>query len=227
MSRPARSVAVLALAALCGCTGAKTCDAACDGCCDVNAVCQAVSNDRCGRSGSSCIACALGQSCLAGGCTSNGGGGGSGGGSATGGGSGGGSGGGGGSNIDVTCDANPVAETSQTVFTKVGQANCANCHAPPSGQGIAYGDYSTPDKMYSAMVSKASIYKNAADPNLMLVAPNDLANSTAWLKLNCPSGVCFTLHGSSVGAPMPYQTTALSASDAKVFKDWICTGATH
>jgi hypothetical protein len=66
-----------------------------------------------------------------------------------------------------------------------------------------------------------------SNASLKIVAPNDLANSTAWLKVSCPQGStsCTSPHGEPIGASMPYQTMSLGAAARKVLKDWICTGA--
>jgi len=127
--------------------------------------------------------------------------------------------------LDVTCDAMPSAQTAQTVFTSVVQPQCVTCHLP-NGQAFSYGDYSTVDKMYAAMVNHPSIY-NTNDPSLEMVAPNDLAHSTVWLKIACPQQgmACKSPHGDTIGAPMPYESASLTDADLKVVKDWICTGA--
>src|SRR5438034_791575 len=75
------------------------------------------------------------------GCAGGGSGGGTGGADGSGGGSG--SGGGGMFVFDVTCDPMPNAETAQTVFTKVAQANCVTACHTPGGQAATNGDYST------------------------------------------------------------------------------------
>ncbi len=147
-------------------------------------------------------------------------GGGSGGG--TGGGSGGGTGGGSG-DPNFTCDANPNAETAQTVFTKIVQPQCLSCHVA-NQQGYPYGDYTTANVFFTTNVGQASILA----PSLKKVAPNDLASSTLWVKLVCAANTvaCKSPNMTSVGAAMPYQTgMQLSATDLKVVKDWICRGA--
>ncbi len=149
-------------------------------------------------------------------------GGGSGGG--TGGGSGGGAGGGtggGSSDPNFTCDATQNAETSTTVYTKVVQAQCLSCHGTGAPY-VAYGDYSTAAKLYTE-VNKTS----GLAPSMKVVVPNDLANSTMWVKLQCMMGTtsCKAPNGTACGAAMPYQLSSLSATDLKVFKDWICKGA--
>jgi hypothetical protein len=163
---------------------------------------------------------------VASGCSGGGTGGGSGGGSATGGGSAAGGGAGGGFMFDVTCDANPNAETAQTVFTNVVSANCVTACHTPGGQAIAYSDYTTANLFFTDTVGVASIYAGS-NASLKMVAPNDLANSTVWLKVSCPQGStsCKSPHGETIGSSMPYQTVSLSAANQKVIKDWICTGA--
>ncbi|MFT3843342.1 MAG: hypothetical protein QM723_40540 [Myxococcaceae bacterium] len=142
------------------------------------------------------------------------------------GGSGGGGGGGGGTDggLSTTCDSNAASETSTTVYNKI-HAACDSCHSNcPNGAGCFYGDYGDATKMYNAMVNHNSIYGA-----LKMVAPNDLAHSTVYLKVGCtpitnPS--CTAPDGTNIGAAMPQNgPTALTADQVKAVKDWICKGA--
>ncbi len=120
----------------------------------------------------------------------------------------------------VTCDPNPAVVTTATLQTQVFNA-CRTCH----NQNDTYADLSAPEKS-QAMVDKASTFsKGVAGSELKLVKPKDLANSSLWLKLN--GGTSAKLAGPKMemlGGIMP-PTGALSATDLKAVKDWICGGA--
>ena len=120
------------------CSGTPPCSAStCPfGCCDVNGQCQTASAQTCGSSGLACMACGVGQQCVAGTCATTGAGGGSsasGGGTASGGGGGtsltgggtGATGGGGGtSTFDCTEQVAAVQGSGGCVLAIVSPSNC-------------------------------------------------------------------------------------------------------
>lgn len=149
-----------------------------------------------------------------------------------GGGSGGSGGGGGGGGADgglsTTCDANPAAETSTTVYNKI-HAACDSCHSQcPTGAGCAYGDYGDATKMYNAMVGSAGTGHMSIYGSEFMIKPNDLAHSTVYLKIGCTPATnpsCSAPDGTGIGAAMPQGGPAVTADQLKAVKDWICKGA--
>jgi hypothetical protein len=147
------------------------------------------------------------------------------------GGSGGGGGAGGGTadaGLSTTCDANPNAETSSTVYSKI-HAACDSCHSQcPSGAGCSYGDYGDATKMYTSMVGTGTGHVSIYGSEFM-VKPNDLAHSTVYLKTGCTpitNPDCVAPDGTHIGAAMPQGgPNAVTADQLKAIKDWICRGA--
>lgn len=122
---------------------------------------------------------------------------------------------------ELTCDASPPAATLATNVQALFTAKCATCHIA----GYTYGDYTTAEKTAAATVNKKSLY--AAQPGtLQIVQPNQLANSSLWLKVlgGAPAGRTGP-KGENVYGRMPNDGTMLSADEKKLLKDWICSGA--
>jgi hypothetical protein len=140
----------------------------------------------------------------------------------TGGGAGGGSGGGAGGGAadpDLTCDASPPATSLTKVMSDILIPDCESCHK--AGQtGESYGIYTTAAAAH-AQVGKKSLFAGS-DATLKAVDPGSLGTSTMWLKVlareKSPSG-------KNIGTPMPQGAPALNATQKKLLKDWICSGA--
>jgi hypothetical protein len=133
---------------------------------------------------------------------------------------------------DTTCDPMAAQVTLAQLHSGFILQRCGTpCHYPspgggmPEGTGFAYGDYTTPALTRTAMVGKNSLYAGAG-ATLKVVDPNNLANSSLWLKVSAKTTIGWKgPKGENTGASMPNDGTKLSTTELKQIKDWICTGA--
>lgn len=133
--------------------------------------------------------------------------------------------------VDVTCETGTATVTLTQVQTLITAKCFTACHSPaaggmPAGTGLAYGDYSSVAKTFE-QVGKLSLYKGTGG-TLKVVEPNNLANSSLWLKVATKKALgAKGPKGEATGAKMP-NDPAITLTDAEIkqFKDWICTGAT-
>ncbi len=122
---------------------------------------------------------------------------------------------------ELTCDpARPAVTLAGGLQAQVFDA-CAGCHA----SGYLYGDYTSATATAAATVNQKSRYAGMAG-TLQVVAPNDLANSSLWLKVL--GGTARGRTGpknENVFGKMPNDGTDLSSEQKQRLKDWICSGA--
>lgn len=147
------------------------------------------------------------------------------------GGSGGGSGGSSGACADTTsadykCDG-ATAVTTSALWTNVINPKCVSTCHKPGGSAISYGDYSDAGVFQSANVGVKSLYAGSKQ-TLKKVDPNNLQNSSVWLKVIGGSSVTPNKKGPQcevVGNQMPDGLAALPQGELDQIRNWICTGA--
>jgi hypothetical protein len=100
------------------------------------------------------------------------------------------------------------------------QGTCTECHYTGCAVADCGGlDLDTQAKTL-ATVNRASTY--AGTGTLKQVAPNNLRNSSLWLKV---LGGCRGPSGENVQSAMPLGKEPLSSEKMELIKNWICSGA--
>lgn len=123
-------------------------------------------------------------------------------------------------NDDLVCDKQATAVTTTKVFNDVIKTQCLACHGTP-GEANARkaGDYTDLAKFTATVTDTAS---TGYAPLKMVDSSGDLSNSTVWLKLLGDNTA--GKGGVKTGPRMP-EGGMLTATQMKLVKDWICTGA--
>lgn len=125
-----------------------------------------------------------------------------------------------GPNADLVCDASPTAVTTEKVYNDVIKSQCLSCHGlPGTADARKAGDYQSLQVFTTTVVGAAS---PGYAPLKMVDTDNKLDNSTVWLKLLGDNST--GAGGKKTGPRMP-EGGMLSATQLKLVKDWICTGA--
>lgn len=125
---------------------------------------------------------------------------------------------------EYKCDG-ATSVTTADLWTNVISPKCVStCHRP-GGTAASYGDYSSAAQVQSGSVGVKSLYAGSK-ATLKKVDPNNLQNSTFWLKVI--GGSPANKKGPECEAPgnaMPDGLPALSDAEKTQLKNWICTGA--
>ena len=118
---------------------------------------------------------------------------------------------------ELICDAAPPATAFAKVYSDVFIPSClGTCHKPGAADGSDfYGLYNT-EANALMQVNKASNFTP-----LKVVDPNNLANSSMWLKVLAREK---SPAGKGIGAKMPKDGT-LTTAQKTLLRDWICSGA--
>jgi hypothetical protein len=127
---------------------------------------------------------------------------------------------------DYKCDGATSVKTGD-LWTNVINPKCVStCHTA-TGSASSYGNYSTAAQFQTVNVGVRSLYAGAKQ-TLKKVDPNNLQNSSVWLKVIGGSTAIPNKKGPQcevVGNQMPDGLPALSQSELDQIKNWICTGA--
>jgi hypothetical protein len=123
---------------------------------------------------------------------------------------------------ELTCDTGGASPTlASAVQAQVFAASCAGCH----DVGYMYGDYSRASATAASAVNQKSLYAGSAG-TLKVVDPNNLANSSLWLKvLGGTAKGRLGPKGENVMGRMPSDGTNLTEAQLTLLKQWICSGA--
>jgi hypothetical protein len=130
----------------------------------------------------------------------------------------------GGSDPDLICDANVASvltsKVHAEVFTAKDTCTGVGCHGLGNTTTVSMIDSAATQ----GVVGMKSAY-SGTDATLKVVDPGKLANSSLWLKVLGGSPAKKGPKGESVGGPMPEGKQELNATQLKLIKDWICSGA--
>lgn len=119
--------------------------------------------------------------------------------------------------------AGATAVTTTKLQADILQPRCVSCHN--GSDPVAYpGDYSTAAKAQE-VVGKVSPYATTQGSTLKVVDPNNLQNSSLYLKVLGGGAAHKGPKGEGVGGAMPQGSNPLSATELGEIKNWICTGA--
>jgi hypothetical protein len=127
-------------------------------------------------------------------------------------------------NANFKCDGTSTVKTGQVYTDVIGPRCVETCHKA-GGNAISYGDYSTAAAFQSTNVGQKSLYAGSKG-TLKKVDPNNLQNSSVWLKVI--GGSAAGVKGpqcEAVGNAMPDGKPALSDTEKAAIKNWICSGA--
>lgn len=129
-----------------------------------------------------------------------------------------------GSKTELVCDPGAATVLTSKVQAEVfSQPTCSSggCHLA----GATFPGMSDELTTQLELVDKPSPYGGGSG-TLKMVDPGNLANSTLWLKMLGGSPSKRGPKGESVGPVMPPPGSGtVDATQMKLIKDWICTGA--